>query len=118
MSEVKTVALTIDGRPVRAVEGTNVLQRRGRGRDRHPPFLFPSRLRGRGQLPHVSRRDRRTAQARARLLDRRPRGPGRAHGDRPRPRGPAGRPRVPAGRAPPGLPDLRQGRRVQAAGLL
>ena len=94
------------------------LGRGGDRRHRDPGSVLrqdPHHLR---RLPPVQRRGRRPRQPGRRLLDSGGRRHGRAHRIRHRRRRAAHRARPAALRPPPGLSDLRAGRRLPAAGVL
>ena len=110
------VNVEVDGEPVQAQEGRDDHPRHRRARRLRAALLLPRQAAHRGQLPHVPGRGGEGAQADAGL---RHAGDGR-HED-PHPvaeghRGPEGDDGVPADQSSAGLPDLRPGRRVRAAG--
>ena len=91
----------------------------GRGQEdwhRHPHLLLPSEDGARCRLPHVPGRGREDAQIAAGVCRLRRRGHGGQDDHRPGHQVPEGRARVPADQPSARLPDLRQGRRMSAAG--
>ena len=111
------VNLTIEGRPVTVPDG-HVDPRGGEDRGRaHPALLLPPGTSGRRRVPHVPRRGREGAEARALVRDGGRRRAGRARALGEGARGAQGRARDAAHQPSARLPDLRSGRRVRAAGL-
>ncbi len=92
--------------------------RGGERRHRHSGALLRQVAEHLRRLPAVQRRDRGPRQPGGRLRDPCRRRPGRAHRIRRGRRGAAHRARSAALRPPSGLPDLREGRRLPAAGVL
>ena len=82
------------------------------------PLLLPQEALDRGQLPHVPGRRGEGAQADAGLRHAGHAGHDRAHQERQGGQGAAVGDGVPAHQPPAGLPDLRPGRRMPAAGPL
>ncbi len=94
-------------------------RRRQARRRRDPGLLLRAQARrARRRLPHVPRGDRGHPQAPDRVLHAGQGRHGRPHAERPREGGAGGGRRVPARQPPAGLPGVRQGRRVPAAGHL
>ena len=81
-----------------------------------PHFCYHKKLTHRGQLPHVPGRGREGAQADAGLRHAGHQRHDRAHQERQGDEGAAVGDGVPAHQPPAGLPDLRPGRRMPAAG--
>ncbi len=110
------VKLQIDGKTVEAPAGHAGHRRRQDDRHRDPRVLLLRRAHASGGLPHVPGRGGEVAQADDRLHAARRRGHGGAHRDAAGGPGPQVHAGVPADQPPAGLPGLRQGRRVRAAG--
>ena len=100
MTDAKMITLTIEGRQVTRARG-HVDPRGGEGGGRaHPALLLPPGASGRRRVPHVPRRGREGAEARARVRDGGRRRAGRARALREGARGTQGRARVAAHQPP------------------
>ena len=115
--EPQMITFTIDGREVQAPENTMLVDAAKHGDVEIPVFCYEPKLGQPGRrLPHVPGGDRGHPQAADGLLDAGQGRHGRLHPDRAREDRAAVGGGVPADQPPAGLPRVRQGRRVPAAG--
>jgi hypothetical protein len=114
--EKNMVEIELDGQKVEVLEGSTVMHAAEKSWHLHSALLLSQEAEHCRQLPHVPGRRREGAQAHAGLRHTRHAGHDRAHQERQSHQGPKGRDGVPADQPSAGLPDLRPGRRVPAAG--
>ena len=103
--------------PVSVPDGTSILEAAKTAGVLDPALLLPPGTSGGRRVPHVPRRSREGAEARAFVRDGGRRRAGRARALGEGARGAQGRARDAAHQPPARLPDLRPVRRVRAAGL-